>query len=186
MSIIMTLTGRSGSGKSTIERELVARGLKRAISHTTRNPREGETNGDNYYFITKEEMLKMKDNGELAEFTEYNGNYYGVSYDELNHSNILVIEPYGLRYLKENSKDLIIKSIFIDVDEEELRRRMLTRGDSEESVEKRIEVDRERFDKNSDLYDFIVVNRDLNTVCDGLAELYDSITESGSISLFNI
>ena len=70
--MIIVLLGASGSGKSTIENELtIHHGFKKIISYTTREPRDGEVNGKDYYFINNETFNEMLDRGLFAEYDEY-------------------------------------------------------------------------------------------------------------------
>jgi guanylate kinase len=157
-NILITLTGKSGSGKSTIEKMLVNNcGLKQAVSHTSRPIRINEQEGENYYYVTKDVMLEMYDKGELAEFIEYNGNLYGVSVNELINSQVIVIEPSGLKQVKEKMKDKKkVVSFFLDVSEDTMRKRMNKRGDSEDNINARIEHDRHHFNVEMKDFDYVI------------------------------
>lgn len=100
---ILTITGPSLSGKSTLEKLMVAQGLAQKVtSFTSRVPRTGEVNGVDYYFMTKAEI----DQKEIAELTDYNGNFYGITRKELetrldsNQLVVVVVEPHGAKQLK--------------------------------------------------------------------------------------
>lgn len=155
---LLTLTGPSGSGKSTIEKIFINNhNLKRAVSHTSREMRISEHAGVDYYYVNKDIILKLKDEGKLAEFIEYNGNYYGVTIDELMSSQVITIEPHGLEQVREIMKDKKkIISIYLDIDPEEAKRRMLNRGDQESAVNARIEKDSIHFKADPDKYDYII------------------------------
>ena len=84
-------------GKSTI---VSGTNLREERSHTTRPIRDGETNGVEYNFVTKEEFLKMKSDGLLAEEATVYGNYYGTTWEELAMSDICIIDPQGVAELK--------------------------------------------------------------------------------------
>lgn len=158
-NILITLTGPSGSGKSTIERMLVDKyGIKRAISHTSREPRMSEQNGVDYYFVGKEILMTMFNEGKLAEFIEYNGNLYGVSVDEILKSQVIVIEPHGLKQVKEKMKDKKhIISVYLNIDEDTMKQRMKQRGESLEKIELRIKNDKEHFSNiNYNDYDVVI------------------------------
>ena len=157
-NFLITLTGKSGSGKSTIERMLVNNyGLKRAVSHTSREPRMAENNGIDYYFVGEEIMFRMYEEGKLAEFIGYNGNLYGVSIKELMDSQVIVIEPTGLKQVKEKMKDKKkIISIFLDISEEAMYDRMKYRGDLEANILERIEHDRHHFNVDVDEFDYVI------------------------------
>ena len=79
--LLIVISGFSGSGKGTIMKELIRRYPEKyalSISATTRQPREGEQDGREYFFKTKEEFLSMIEHNELLEHAQYVGNYYGT------------------------------------------------------------------------------------------------------------
>ena len=78
--IVIVISGPSGSGKGTVVKELrgICPSMQVSVSATTRLPREGETNGVEYYFKTREEFEGLIERGEVLEYTQYNGNYYGT------------------------------------------------------------------------------------------------------------
>lgn len=176
-NILITLTGPSGSGKSTIEKMLVRNHkFKRAISHTSREPRMNETNGVDYYYVGYDIMVRMFNEGKLAEFIEYNGNLYGVSIKELMESQVIVIEPHGLHQVKEkmNGYKTII-SFYLEVSPKEMEKRMRNRGDTEEAIQKRLKNDSKHFSIENGLYDY-VINTDNYTPSE-IATIIDDILE---------
>lgn len=176
-NILITLTGPSGSGKSTIEKMLVRNHkFKRAISHTSREPRMNETNGVDYYYVGYDIMVRMFNEGKLAEFIEYNGNLYGVSIKELMDSQVIVIEPHGLHQVKEkmNGYKTII-SFYLEVSPKEMEKRMRNRGDTEEAIQKRLKNDSKHFSIENGLYDY-VINTDNYTPSE-VATIIDDILE---------
>lgn len=102
---IVALVGKSGSGKDRILRELCANSdYHEIISNTTRPIRENEVDGVNYHYLTDEEFLRKKDNGEMLETAVFRGWHYGTSYDNLNENkaNIGVYNPTGYMSLLDN------------------------------------------------------------------------------------
>ena len=186
--ILITLTGKSGSGKSTIEKLLVNnKGYRRAVSHTSRPMRINEQAGRDYYYTSKEIMMSMFDQGKLAEFIEYNGNLYGVSVDELINSQIIVIEPTGLKQVKEKMKDKKkVVSFFLNISEETMFDRMKKRGDQESNILGRIEHDRHHF--NVDMTDFdYIIDVDEFTPSQIVSIINDILTSNyGQMSIFDI
>ena len=81
MSLVFIISAPSGSGKSTLVKRLIERDTKLAISTsvTTRDPRKGDIAGTSYTFVTREEFIQLRDCGELLEWAEVFGNYYGTS-----------------------------------------------------------------------------------------------------------
>lgn len=104
--MIITLLGASGSGKSTVEKELSSHcGFKKIISYTTREPRPGEINGKDYFFISNDEFDEMAKLSLFAEYDEYSqGRKYGTLVtDYIDGDKVVVITPNGLRQLKKNA-----------------------------------------------------------------------------------
>ncbi len=99
--IILTITGPSLAGKSTLEKKLKDRGFVSSISTTTRKPRSGERHGIHYYFVTHEQFEKMLVNKEFVKHVCYNGDYYGTTCQELERLTsdhkpvVIVVEPVG-------------------------------------------------------------------------------------------
>jgi guanylate kinase len=142
---MLILIGKSGSGKSTIEKELCEKyGYKKIVSYTTRKPRKGEIVGVDYHFISDYMFEHGLECNNFAEHTKYNGNYYGIRRIDCKNDRIVVVEPNGLKQLMAN-KDLNITSIYLDVHWLTRLKRMLQRGDSFISAIKRIWNDRQAF-----------------------------------------
>jgi guanylate kinase len=124
------LLGKSASGKSTIERLLEEKGLKRLISCTTRPMREKEQHGTDYFYISEQEFESFKNNNKLLEYTEYRGWHYGLSIEQIDMNDdkdyIAVIEPHGYRMIKEQLGDKAI-GIYITVQDKERLIRALNR-----------------------------------------------------------
>ena len=78
-----------------------------SVSATTRNPREGEKDGVDYFFISKTEFIKRKDEDSFVETTEYNGNFYGCSKSQIEDTKAVIVDPNGLKsFLKLNQLHL--------------------------------------------------------------------------------
>ena len=143
--MLVTFVGCSGVGKNTIIKDLIAaKGEKYDLlpSVTTREPREGETNGNPYYFVSREEFEKKIADGEMYEYEFVHTNYYGGSRKVLNEKKatgktlITDIDILGTATLKKKLADEIrVMSVFLYVDSaEELFRRLHGRGDEEEDI----------------------------------------------------
>lgn len=103
--MIIVLLGASGSGKSTIEHELaVHHNYKKIISYTTRQPRENEKNGRDYYFIDNDTFREVMDRKLFAEYDEYSQDrlYGTMKSDYIDGDKVVVLTPNGLRQLKKN------------------------------------------------------------------------------------
>lgn len=116
----VVLVGASGTGKSTIEKEMATHyGYKKIISYTTREPRNDEINGKDYYFVNNETFSEMLNNGLFAEYEEYSqGRFYGTlktDYADLDENKVVVLTPGGFRQLlkiihKENFFSVLVEA----------------------------------------------------------------------------
>lgn len=167
---LFIISAPSGTGKGTIVSEILKSdpNIYFSVSATTRAPREGEKDGVNYFFITREEFLGLIETGGMLEHTEFCGNLYGTPkkavYDKLDSGRdvLLEIETVGAMNVKAACPEAV--SIFIlPPSLYELRRRLEKRGtDSEEVISRRIAEARAEIEK-SRLYDFVVMNDDLES-----------------------
>ena len=163
----IVISGPSGVGKGTICNRLINElNACYSVSTTTRSPREGEVDGVNYFFITKEEFKKKIDNGEFLEYNYYNDNYYGTSkkfvLEKMNEgTNIFSeIDVNGAHNIKKMFPDALL--IYIAPPSiEVLRERLVSRGtESMEKIEERLKIAEVEL-KEIDFYDYVVVNDDL-------------------------
>lgn len=164
--ILFVVSGSSGSGKGTVLGKLlkISKKFVYSVSATTRKPRKGEKDGVNYFFVTKEQFETSIKNGEMLEYAEYCGNFYGTfksyvcSQLEKGINVILEIEVCGAKQIKEKIPEAVL--IFITPPNyEELKRRLYNRGtESEEIAEKRLNaaLDEIKAAKN---YDYVIINK---------------------------
>lgn len=138
---MIVLTGASASGKTVTALDLQKRhGLVKAITTTTREKRVGETDGVEYFFISKEEFQKRLAENRFVEHSIYNGNYYGCGVDQVSDNKIVVLDPNGLHsFLKLKDKNIV--SFLLIADESTRKTRMKERGDKEANIKQRIEND---------------------------------------------
>ncbi len=164
--ILIVVSGFSGSGKGTIMKELVKRypdNYALSVSATTRNPREGEVDGREYFFRTKEEFEKMIAKDELIEYAKYVENYYGTpkEYVEKHLAEgkdvILEIEIQGALKVKKAFPDTLL--LFVTPpDANELKRRLVGRGtETMEVIESRMGRATEEAE-GMHQYDYLVIN----------------------------
>lgn len=157
---MLALIGKSGSGKTTIEDTLIREhGFKRAISHTSREKRVNDVEGVNYYFVSKAEMERLWETGELVERVDYLDNIYGFVESECKPDRVVAVLPDGLKQLNRR-KDLNIFSVYLDVSYDVRKERMSGRGDSDENVEKRLRNDDEVFSGVESMVDLVINNDD--------------------------
>lgn len=134
-NLIMTITGPSGSGKSTLEKMLKCKGMVSLISTTTRQPRAGEVNGQHYYFVTKSEFKRLKEQGAFVEDVTFNDEYYGLYKSEvdklkqLNSPAVIVVEPHGKAQIEQYAKSIGLNClrVFVDVEAQTQLERLLKR-----------------------------------------------------------
>lgn len=163
--MLIILSGPSGSGKGTIVRQLLEQrdDTVLSVSVTTRAPRTGEREGVHYYFKTKQEFERLIENGELLEYAEYNGDYYGTPVRPVEKcvregkNVILEIEVQGAEKVMDKREDIV--SIFITAPSlTELERRLRRRGsETDASIEQRLKIARWELTR-AFRYDYVVLN----------------------------
>ncbi len=167
--ILFVLSAPSGAGKTTVASMLLSRteGLRKSISHTTRQIRKGETSGLDYFFVNEKEFNEMIDRGEFIEWALVHGNYYGTSLANIenivkkNGSDLLLdIDVQGAATLREkgvNCSTILLLPPSMD----ELKRRLVSRADeSEESISTRLANAPKELGE-IDKFDYVVINDDL-------------------------
>lgn len=169
---MILLVGQSASGKTEIAKSLSKNyHIKKAITNTTRSMRNGEVNGVDYYFLTKEEFLKLKEDNKLVESTLYNGNYYGCSKSEVGKDKCIVLEPDGISsFLKLNDGSMVV--FLLKASKKTREERMLSRGDKLEDIKKRLDNDEERFKESNVKYDY-AINTDNRSIDELTREIYN-------------
>jgi len=173
--LLVVVSGPAGSGKGTTVKSIlgggsahdakVAEKFRCSVSATTRDPRPGETDGVSYYFITHDEFRGRIERGEMLEYTEYCGNYYGTPKSEVEDSLsrginvILEIEVDGGGQIKRMFPDAVLVML-LPPDFRTLEQRLRDRGtNTPEDIANRLEkakLELECFDS----YDYVVVNND--------------------------
>jgi len=178
MTTVFIISAPSGSGKSTLTRELLERVpcLRFSVSYTTREPRGQERDGQDYFFVSREEFEERIRKGEFLEHAEVFGHYYGTHLGELDRAAaegvdlVLDIDVQGARQLKGKLPAAV--SIFIlapsrQVLEQRLRRRS---QDSDEVIARRLRDAADEI-RNYSLYDYVLVNREVASSVDTLVSI---------------
>jgi guanylate kinase len=142
MKPMILLTGASASGKTEVAKLLRLKyGIVKAITETTREPRKGEQDGIDYYFVDQKRFQEDWEAGRLVEHTFYNGNSYGCPKKEVTHKKCIVVDPNGLRSFIA-LKDQSVVTFYLEAREDTREERMRHRGDAPENIIRRIQGDR--------------------------------------------
>ena len=176
--ILVVVSGFSGAGKGTLMKELLKRydNYALSISATTRAPREGETDGKEYFFVTKEQFEKMRDERKLVEYAQYVNNYYGTPKEYVEQKMaegkdvILEIEIQGALKVKKRFPDALL--LFVTPPSaEELRRRLVGRGtETLEVINARLARAAEEA-SGMEAYDYLLINDDLDRCVEEMHQL---------------
>ena len=161
----------SGAGKSSLIKKIIKdseNNLELSVSATTRLPREGETHGEDYFFINEKELNELKGNQAFLEFADVHGHQYGTIksfVDEKLKDGINVILDIDVQGFTQIQKAIIkdIISIFIIPPSlDELKKRLVLRGlDSNDAIDKRLENARKEL-QQAENFDYLVLNDDFN------------------------
>jgi guanylate kinase len=175
---LLVVSGPSGSGKSSIVRELLDRlDVEFSVSVTTRLPRPGERHGDHYNFVSRRDFEAMIENGELLEWAIYNNRFYGTPAAPIEQAVaegrdiLLEIEIQGARQVREQRPDAVMFFV-APPSMDELERRLRRRGDtSEEDIEDRLEIAEQEMQEAPILFDHVIVNDDLDRAIEDIVGL---------------
>lgn len=176
--VLTVVSGFSGAGKGTVMKRLIQKydDYALSISVTTRNPREGERDGIEYFFKTKEEVEAMIENDEFLEYARYVDNYYGTPrfyVEEMlakGKNVILEIEIQGAMQIKAKNQEAVL--IFVTPPSfEELRNRLVGRGtETADVIESRLKRASEEAE-GMPSYDYILVNDQVEDCVDRLHQI---------------
>lgn len=179
--LLLVVSGPSGAGKGTICKAFLEnnKNVKLSVSATTRSPRDGEVDGVNYFFVTKEKFKGMIDNKELLEHAQIYDNFYGTPKAailenlEKGYDVLLEIEMQGARQIKE----VYPEGVFIFIlppSLDELKSRIVGRGtETEEQINKRFGSAFEEICQIEN-YDYFIVNKDVNVSAKELSDIISS------------
>jgi guanylate kinase len=179
---VYIISAPSGSGKSTLVTRLMRQvtRLHFSISYTTRPLRGNERDGHDYYFIAREDFEKRIKNNEFLEHAQVFDNYYGTHVSELDRAEaegndlVLDIDVQGARQLKERIPAAV--SIFIlPPSREILEKRLRDRGEDSEPVIQRRLHDAEEEIRNYSNYDYVLVNREVDSSVEALVSIVRSV-----------
>jgi guanylate kinase len=168
--IMLVLSSPSGAGKTTLSRNLLEQeeNVSLSISVTTRERRGSEIEGVHYYFISKRRFESMRDTGELLEYAQVHGNYYGTPREPVEaalavgRDVLFDIDWQGTRQLLDKMRDDVVTVFVLPPSADELKARLERRAeDSKAIIAQRLKNAIEEISHWSE-YDYILVNRDLD------------------------
>ncbi len=179
MGKLIVISGASGVGKGTVVKAMMAQrqDLFFSVSATTRPPRPGEVDGQDYYFVTRETFEDMIARGEMLEYDEHAKNYYGTPKAQVEEKRkkghvLLDIEPNGARNVKNNYPEAVLVFI-MPPSVEELERRLRGRNDTpEDQIAIRMERAKWEMEQRS-WYDRVVVNDNAERCAQEILKLID-------------
>ena len=191
--LLIVFSGPSGVGKGTVRQEIFStpdHKFEYSVSMTTRAQRPGEVDGKDYFFRSREEFEELIRNGQMLEYAEYVGTYYGTPLAYVNETLdkgidvFLEIEVQGALQVKKKVPDAVF--IFLTPpDLNELEERLVGRGtDSEEVIAQRIERAREEIALMSE-YDYTIVNDEVSLAAERVKRVIEAEhfrVESGCLS----
>ena len=172
--LLIVLSGPSGVGKGTVRKALFDmedHDLTYSVSMTTRPMREGEVDGVDYYFVSKEDFEKRISENGFLEYEEFFGNYYGTPRDkveqqlDLGHEVVLEIEVQGALKVRNQVKDAVF-IFLVPPSKKALKDRLISRGtEDDQTINSRLEKAEKEF-QVAHKYDYIVVNDDVYNAAD--------------------
>lgn len=181
--ILFVVSSPSGAGKTTLAHRLAEKhGLEFSVSYTTRSARPGEVHGRDYYFVSNEEFDRMIAAREFAEWAHVHGNRYGTSIATVNRAIeqgvdcLFDIDWQGGAQIRSQWKEDSVLCFILPPSMAELERRLKSRNtDSAEVIARRLSIAKKELAHYRE-YDYLVVNRDLDTAMAELSAVYVSAT----------
>ena len=179
--IPFVISGPSGAGKTSILKRVLELDpeVRFSVSHTTRAPRAGETDGKDYFFVNEERFRQLIDQDAFLEWADYQGNLYGTSAEAVagptqeGFDLILEVEVQGARQLRERGQGAVFVFL-IPPSMDVLEQRLRSRGsDDEDVICKRLERAREEL-REIHGYRYVVVNADLEQAVRDLMHIIEA------------
>lgn len=180
MANLFIIAAPSGCGKTSLVKALLenSKNLAVSVSHTTRKPRKGEIDGENYHFVSNETFEQMISNNDFLEYAEVFGNMYGTAktniYEKLdsNINIILEIDWQGARQVRQNMPEVI--SIFIlPPSKNVLLERLTTRGqDDKATISERMENSEKEMSHYNE-FGYLIINEQFDSALNNLKAIID-------------
>ena len=176
---MLVLSSPSGAGKTTLSKKIQQsdNSFEISVSHTTRNPRPNEVDGVDYHFVTKENFLKLLDQGLFYEHAEIFGNFYGTSKSSIkkitdnNHNVLFDIDWQGSQQLSKFEELNLVKVFILPPSKEELEKRLIARNqDDKEAIKRRMLAYSKDITHQKD-YDYVLINDNVENCFNKLKEI---------------
>lgn len=181
---MIVLAGKSGAGKTTVAKLLEKEhGMKRAVTCTTRPPREGEVDGIDYHFLTQEQFDEMEKKGMFAESAHTGVYSYGsLKESYLDEDSVIVLDPDGVRHIQadKEKEGYCTLTVYLGGDNTLLKKRLIKRGDEPQKTLERLAEDDARFNGIEKLCDFHFLQTDemkAEDIATFLAEMVHAMKE---------
>lgn len=154
----IVLVGKAASGKDYLRTRLMNKGLRYGVSHTSRDPRPGEVDGKDYWFVTEGEFKEIVDRGSMVEHQMFNGWYYGIARWIFEEADIMIMNAEAVELLPKNIRNMCTV-IYLDIPLEVRQSRLMDRGDIQDPMKRRLKADEEQF-AGFENYDIKITNPD--------------------------
>jgi guanylate kinase len=154
----LILVGKAAAGKDFLKNRLVAKNFKPGISCTTRLPRHNEVDGVDYHFMTEDQFKETIDSGEMLEHMIFNNWYYGLTKEEFEKADVMIMSKDGLDVLPREYRNQCMV-IYLDPPRITRVERLEHRNDPNDSIVRRMNTDDKQFEDFRD-YDLKVRNED--------------------------
>lgn len=161
--MLIGICGKSGTGKSTLAKELENLGYNKVVTDTTRPPRKGEEHGVDYYFDSDKDFDELLFEKQFIETSQYNTVHgvwrYGTTIgalDDAGDKAVIVLNPDGVKAFKK--KKINIKIVLVNTSDDTILDRLCERGDNPQEVIRRMNADEEDFADIGEYVDYTVKN----------------------------
>ena len=154
----LIVVGKAAAGKDHLKKKIENKGFKSGISYTTRQPRQNEKEGEDYYFVSEKQFDQIIESGQMLEWMEFNNWKYGLSIEEFEKADVMIMSKDGLDMLPKAYRDRCLV-IYLDIPRMIRVQRLNDRNDVNDSIWRRMSTDDEQFDKFID-FDIRIKNED--------------------------
>lgn len=186
---IVVISAISGSGKSSVIKELISRNKNCvfSVSYTTRGMRDGEMEGKDYRFISEDQFYTAIEKKDMIEYVMLHNNLYGtglsitISHLEQSHNVIFDVDYYGYKNIHDKFQDsnIDVVGIWIEVDKDTIIQRLIERGGEEHLIEQRVKFVHSEYDYHDSImkkkYDYVVKNTNLHSAVSQIESIIQNL-----------